>query len=339
MIVEMKRGATQEQVNDVVAKAVSMGFGYQLNLGTDKTVVAILGDRTGQIDTDLFEVLPGVERVIRIMRPFKLASREFHPENTIVSLSNCTVGEQRLAIMAGPCTIESACQAMETAQVVKEAGIGILRAGTRKPRTSPFKFRGLSLHESLDILEDIKKETKLSVVSEVLEVSNVDLVADHVDIIQIGARNMQNYDLLEAVGRKGKPVLLKRGLAATIEEWLQAADYILSVGNPHVILCERGIRTFESATRFTLDVSAVPVVKKLSHLPIVIDPSHAAGHWEFVGSLAKAGIAAGADGLLMEVHPNPKEALVDGPQALTFSDFRRLVGELHSLAQAIGRTL
>ncbi|MCC6445282.1 MAG: 3-deoxy-7-phosphoheptulonate synthase [Armatimonadetes bacterium] len=339
MIVEMKRKASREDIEGVIAKATSMGFGYQLNLGTDKSVVAILGDRTGQIETDHFAVLPGVERVIRIMRPFKLAAREFHPDDTTVALPNCEVGAEALTMMAGPCTIETFDQAMETARVVKEAGVGVLRAGTRKPRTSPFKFRGLSLHESLDILEAIKKETGLAVVSEVVEVNNVDLVAEHVDLIQIGARNMQNYDLLEAAGKAGLPVLLKRGLAATIEEWLQAADYILSTDNPNVILCERGIRTFETATRFTLDVGAVPVVKKLSHLPIIIDPSHAAGYSEFVGALAKAGVAAGADGLLVEVHPSPKDALVDGSQSLTFARFRALVEELKPIACAVGRDL
>ncbi|MBM3172191.1 MAG: 3-deoxy-7-phosphoheptulonate synthase [Chloroflexi bacterium] len=336
MIVEMRTGSPDEEVESVVQRAKSLGFGVQLNLGTNKTVVAILGPNTGQLDTDIFAVLPGVERVTRIMKPYKLAAREFKGEDTKVAVNGVEIGGKRIVVMAGPCAVEGEKQLMAAAMVVKEAGACILRGGAYKPRTSPFSFQGLE-EEGLVLLRQTKRQFDLPVVTEVVDPHEVGKVAKHADILQIGARNMQNYALLTEVGKTKCPVLLKRGLSATITEWLTAADYLLAGGNENIILCERGIRTFEDSTRFSMDIGSIAVLKKSSHLPVVVDPSHAAGHYSLVPSLAKAAIAAGADGLLIEVHPNPKEALVDGLQSLTPSDFSRLMKELKPIAEAVGR--
>jgi 3-deoxy-7-phosphoheptulonate synthase len=336
MIVEMETGASQEEVNGVVQRAKSLGLGVQLNLGTNKTVVAILGPDTGQLSTDAFGVLPGVERVTRIMKPYKLASREFKPADTVVSVNGIQIGGKRVVIMAGPCAIEDDKQLMAAAMVVKEAGACILRGGAYKPRTSPFAFQGLE-ESGLKLLRQSKEQFDLPVVTEVIDPHEVTKVAQYADILQVGARNMQNYALLREIGKSRHPVLLKRGLSATVAEWLTAADYLLAGGNSQVILCERGIRTFEDTTRFSMDIGSIPVIKKFSHLPLVVDPSHAAGHYSLVPALAKAAIAAGADGLLIEVHPNPKDALVDGLQSLTPSDFARLMQELRPIAEAVGR--
>jgi 3-deoxy-7-phosphoheptulonate synthase len=336
MIVEMKTGASQEEVDTVVQRAKSLGLDTQLNMGTDKTVVAILGSNTGQLPTDTFAVLPGVESVTRIMRPYKLVSREFRTKDTIVSIDGVEIGARRIVVMAGPCAVESEAQLMQAAQAVKECGASILRGGAFKPRTSPFSFQGLE-EVGLELLAKVKERFNIPVVTEVVDPHDVDLVAGSADILQIGSRNMQNFALLTNAGRSKRPVLLKRGFSCTITEWLTAADYLLAEGNNQVILCERGIRTFEDSTRFSLDISAIPVIKRSSHLPVIIDPSHAAGHYSLVPSMAKAAIAAGADGLLIEVHPNPKEALVDGLQSLTPSDFSRLMNELKSIATAVGR--
>ncbi len=336
MIVEMRTGAAQEDVDGVVQRAKSLGLGVQLNLGTDKTVVAILGPNTGQLPTDIFAVLPGVEQVTRIMKPYKLAAREFKAQDSVVSIDGIEIGGKRIVIMAGPCAIESEKQLMAAAMAVKAAGACILRGGAFKPRTSPFSFQGLE-EAGLELLKQTGEQFGIPVVTEVVDSHDVDKVSRYADILQIGARNMQNFPLLTEVGRSKRPVVLKRGLSATVTEWLTAADYLLTEGNEQVILCERGVRTFEDSTRFSLDIGSIPVIKKFSHLPLIVDPSHAAGHYSLVPAMAKAVVAAGADGLLIEVHPNPKEALVDGLQSLTPSDFARLVEELKPIAKSVGR--
>ena len=336
MIVEMRTGATKQEVDDVVQKAKSLELGVQLNIGTDKTVVALLGSNTGQIPTDIFAVLPGVESVTRIMKPYKLASRAFRPKDTRVDCGGVEIGGERIVVMAGPCAVESEAQLMDAARAVKKAGASILRGGAFKPRTSPFSFQGLQ-KKGLELLARAKSEFGMPVVTEVVNPQDVEMVASYADMLQIGSRNMQNFPLLTNAGKSRRPVVLKRGFSCTITEWLTAADYLLAEGNNQVVLCERGIRTFEDSIRFSLDISAIPVIKKNSHLPIIVDPSHAAGHYSLVPAIAKAAVAAGADGLLIEVHPNPKEALVDGLQSLSTSDFTRLMGELKTIAKSIGR--
>ena len=336
MIVEMRTGATPEEVDGVVQRAESLGLKVQLNLGTDKTVVALLGSNTGQLSTDIFAVLPGVESVTRIMKPYKLASREFKAEDSLVSINGIEIGGKRIVVMAGPCAVESEEQLMEACRVVKEAGAYILRGGAFKPRTSPFSFQGLE-KVGLELLARAREKFSMPVITEVVDPHDVSLVSKYADILQVGSRNMQNFALLTSIGKSKSPVVLKRGFSCTVTEWLTAADYLLAEGNNQVILCERGIRTFEDSTRFSLDISSIPVIKRASHLPVIVDPSHAAGHYALVPAMAKAAVAAGADGLLIEVHPNPKEALVDGLQSLTPSDFARLMGELRAIAKAIGR--
>lgn len=336
MIVEMRTGASKEDVDGVVAKAKSLELGVQLNLGTDKTVVALLGSNTGQIPTDIFAVLPGVESVTRIMKPYKLASREFRRRDTIVDCGGVKIGGERIVVIAGPCAVESEAQLMQAATAVQKAGASILRGGAFKPRTSPFSFQGLQ-KKGLELLAKAREDFGMPVVTEVVDPHDVELVASYADVLQIGSRNMQNFALLTNAGKSHRPVVLKRGFSCTITEWLTAADYLLAGGNNRVILCERGIRTFEDSIRFSLDISAIPVLKRNSHLPVIVDPSHAAGHYSLVPAIAKAAVAAGADGLLIEVHPNPKEALVDGLQSLSLSDFARLMEELRTMATCMGR--
>ncbi len=336
MIVEMSRGATKEQVDHVVERAYSMGFEVQLNIGTEKTVVAILGSDTGKTDTDIFAVLPGVEGVARVMKPYKLASREFHPRPSKINVSGVEIGGQRVVVMAGPCAVESEKQLMDTAKAVQKLGAAVVRGGAFKPRTSPFSFQGLE-HEGLDLLAKVKSELGIPVITEVVDVRNIEIVAEHADIVQVGARNMQNFALLKELSKLKHPILLKRGLSATVTEWMTAADYLMAQGNRRIILCERGIRTFEDSVRFSIDISSIAVIKHFSHLPVVLDPSHAAGHFAYVPSIARAAIAAGADGLLVEVHPNPEEALVDGLQSLNLPNFEKLMKELRPVAQAVGR--
>ena len=337
MIVEMKKGATQNEINGVIQRARSFNLDIQLNQGTDKTVVAILGSNTGQLSTDLLAVLPGVEQVVRIMKPYKLASREFQPHDTVFSVDGIEIGGKSIVVMAGPCAVENEQQLMEAARIVKRSGARILRGGAFKPRTSPFSFQGME-KAGLELLARAREQLGLAVVTEVVDPHDVSLVSKYADILQVGARNMQNFPLLTRIGKSKRPVIIKRGFSCTVTEWLAAADYVLAEGNSQVILCERGIRTFEDSIRFSLDISSIPVIKKFSHLPVIVDPSHAAGHYSLVPAVAKAAIAAGADGLLIEVHPNPKEALVDGLQSLTPSDFNRLMKEIKSLAVCVGRS-
>ncbi len=336
MIIEMRTGATQEEIDAVVQKVKSFGWNVQLNIGTEKTVVAVLGSNTGQVPTDIFAVLPGVESVKRIMKPYKLASREVKAEDTLVTINGIEIGGRRIVVMAGPCAVESEEQLTEAARAVKDAGASILRGGAFKPRTSPFSFQGLQ-KVGLELLAKAKAQFNIPVITEVVDSRYVSMVAKVADILQVGSRNMQNFTLLTAVGKSKCPVVLKRGFSCTVTEWLTAADYLLAEGNNRVILCERGIRTFEDSTRFSLDISAIPVIKKFSHLPVIVDPSHAAGHYSLVPAIAKAAVAAGADGLLIEVHPNPEKALVDGLQSLTPANFAKLMEELRLIARSVGR--
>lgn len=337
MIVVMRNRASREQIQAVVARVNDLGFRAHLSAGEERTIIGVIGDERPLSDS-VFRTMDGVEKVVRILRPFKLASRDFHPHDTVVPINGVSVGDRAVVIMAGPCAVESLEQAMETARAVKEAGVRILRAGAYKPRTSPYSFQGLG-EKGLEILAEVKAELGLAIVTEVMAPEQVSLVAECADILQVGTRNMQNYSLLHAVGEAGKPVLLKRGMMATMEELLMSAEYILSHGNYRVILCERGIRTFETYTRNTLDISAVPVLKQLTHLPVIVDPSHATGNWEWVTPLSLAAVAAGADGLLIEVHPHPDKALSDGAQSLRPERFVELVERVRAVAEAVGRGL
>jgi 3-deoxy-7-phosphoheptulonate synthase len=336
MIVEMTTGASPEEIDSVVQRAKSLGLSVQLNVGTDKTVVALLGSNTGQLPTEIFAVLSGVESVTRIMKPYKLASRGFKADDSLVSINGIEIGGRRIVVMAGPCAVESKEQLMEAAKAVKESGASVLRGGAFKPRTSPFNFQGLE-EVGLELLAQAREQFGMPVVTEVVDPHDVDLVSRYADILQVGSRNMQNFALLTSVGKSKRPIILKRGFSCTTTEWLTAADYLLAEGNNQVILCERGIRTFENSVRFSLDISSIPVIERVSHLPVIVDPSHAAGHYSLVPAIAKAAVAAGADGLLIEVHPNPKEALVDGLQSLTLSDFARLMKELRPIAKSVGK--
>jgi len=300
-------------------------------------VIGAIGDKKPE-RVQQIEAMEGVEKIVHILQPYKLAGREFHPEPSVVSVGPVRVGPDTLTVIAGPCAVESEEQILTVAEAVKEAGATMLRGGAFKPRTSPYSFQGLA-EEGLKLLALARERTGLPVVTEVMNPQDVELVASYADVLQIGARNMQNFPLLREVGRTNKPVLLKRGLAATIEEWLMAAEYIMSAGNHNVILCERGIRTFETATRNTLDLNAVPVVKHLSHLPIIVDPSHGTGKWPYVIPMARAAVAAGADGLIVEVHPRPEEAVSDGQQSLKPEKFRELMQEVSAIAAVLGRQL
>jgi 3-deoxy-7-phosphoheptulonate synthase len=337
MVVVMEEGATEEQIQNVVAHLVDMGFDVHRSTGAMRTVLgAVGGNRQG--DPQLLEVLEGVHEVLRITEPFKLASRTFKREDTIVDAGDVRIGGDEVIVIAGPCSAESEEQMHSTAAAVKRAGAKALRAGAFKPRSSPYAFQGLG-ELGLRMMRDAADQNDLIVVSEVMDISQIELMDRYVDIYQVGARNMQNYTLLRELGKVRKPVLLKRGISATIEEWLLSSEYILSGGNKQVILCERGIRTFETYTRNTMDISAIPVIKKLSHLPIFADPSHGIGKRDKVAAMARAAIAAGADGLLIEVHCDPDRALSDGAQSLFPGQFDRLMAELRIIAPAIGRSI
>lgn len=337
MIIVMKHGATPQQIAHVVAQIEQMGFRAHLSEGVERTIIGVIGDER-PLNKDQVLLWDGVERVVPILHPFKLASRDFKPEDTEVSVNGVAIGGQRVVVIAGPCAVESREQILEVARAVKEAGATLLRGGAFKPRTSPYSFQGLGL-EGLKLLAEAREQTGLPVVTEVMAPEQVPLVAEYADVLQVGARNMQNFALLEAVGRARKPVLLKRGLMSTVEELLLSAEYILIQGNKQVILCERGIRTFETYTRNTLDINAVPLLKRLTHLPVIVDPSHGTGKWELVPAVSRAAVAAGADGLIIEVHPRPQEALSDGAQSLRPDRFAALMEELRRVAEAVGRTL
>jgi 3-deoxy-7-phosphoheptulonate synthase len=338
MIIILKSGIGDAAIDDVCRRVTEMGYAPHIIRGEFKTIVAAVGEERGRPDLRLLEAVETVESVMPVQQPFKLASREVRPDPSEVRVNGISIGGKAIVVMAGPCSVESEAQVQEVADAVKAAGAKILRGGAFKPRTSPYAFQGLK-EQGLKYLADARKRTGLPVVTEVLETESVELVAQYADILQIGARNIQNFTLLRRVGEMGKPVLLKRGMATSIQEFLLSAEYILAAGNPNVILCERGIRTFETATRFTLDLNAVPVLKKLSHLPVVVDPSHGTGHWDLVAPMAKGAVACGADGLIIEVHPKPEEALSDGPQSLKPSKFVQLMRELRPVAEAVGRSL
>ena len=335
MIVVMKQDATEADVNNVAEHIQQAGLKSQLNRGAERTVLAALGTPYPELK-DSLEVLSGVLEVIRISRAYKLASREFKPDDTIIDVGTAKIGGDGPAVvMAGPCAVESEQQVVETAHAVKAAGASVLRGGAFKPRTSPYSFRGLG-EEGLKYLAKAREETGLPVITEVMTVKDVDLVYRYADILQIGTRNMQNFVLLDEMGKLDKPVMLKRGFAGTIEDWLLAAEYILAQGNSQVILCERGIRTFETYTRNTLDISAIPVIKKLSHLPVVSDPSHGTGKWYLVAPMTMASVAAGAHGVMVEVHPSPDQARSDGAQSLTFENFAALMELVKATSKVVG---
>jgi 3-deoxy-7-phosphoheptulonate synthase len=338
MIVIMKLGYTQDELDRVVARIHETGLRTHLSVGDNTAIIGVVGvPIPPELQSDL-EVVAGVEEVLRVTKRYKLPSREYHPDPTVFTVRGVTIGGSDVNIIGGPCSVESIEQTLETARAVKAAGATILRGGAFKPRTSPYEFRGLG-EEGLKILDEARAETGMPIITEVLTTADVDLVARYTDIFQIGARNCQNFLLLEEVGKTGIPVMVKRGPAVQIEEWLMAAEYVMAQGNPNVIMCERGIRTFETYTRYTFDLNAVPTIKKLSHLPIFADPSHGTGKWYLVPAMAMASIAAGADGLMIEVHPNPDHARSDGAQSLTFDNFAKLIPQLRAVAQAVGRNV
>ena len=339
MIIVMKTGSQDREIADVLARLDNLGLKGHLSRGVERTVIGVVGVTAAVPDLrERLSMIPGVEDVVPISRPYKLASREFKPDDTVIKVGGVTIGGNEVVVMAGPCAAETREQVMSTARAVKAAGASILRGGAFKPSTSPYSFRGLG-EEGLKLLAEAKEETGLPLITEVLTPDDVELVVKYADILQVGARNMQNFILLDEVGRANKPVMLKRGMSATIQEWLLAAEYILSQGNRQVILCERGIRTFETYTRNTMDVSAIPIIHKLSHLPIVADPSHGTGKWYLVAPMALAAVAAGANGLMVEVHPAPDTALKDGAQSLTFEHFEDLMRQLVPVAAAMGRSV
>lgn len=338
MIVVMESNATEDDVQNVMNFLEKNDFDTHLSEGTQRTIVGVIGD-TRKLDRNTLEVLDHVDQVLKVQKPFKRASREFHPQDTVVQVEDTAVGTDEIVLMAGPCSVENREQLLKSARAVKNAGAKVLRGGAFKPRTSPYSFQGLG-KEGLELLRDVGDEVGLKVVTEVMGPKQVELVGQFTDVFQIGARNMQNYNLLREVGEYGKPVLLKRGFHAKINELLLAAEYILDQGNEDVMLCERGIRSFDNEhTRNALDINSVPVLKDLTHLPVIVDPSHAAGKREFVPAGARAAVAAGADGLLVEVHPEPARALSDGPQQLQPELFEQMVGQISMIAEAMGRTI
>jgi len=332
MIIVMKKNATEAETDSVISWIESIGYKAHPSRGVERTIIGAVGDERGKSQLKSAEHLPGVEKTVPILRPYKLASREYRDSATIVQVGEVKIGGPDFIVMAGPCSLEGEEQVMESAYVVKKGGAQIMRGGAFKPRTSPYSFQGME-EEGLKLLKKASEWTGLPVVTEVMNTTEVDLVEEYADIIQIGARNVQNFALLKRVGLARKPVLLKRGMMTTVEELLMSAEYILSAGNENVILCERGIRTFETATRNTLDISAVPVLKELTHLPVIVDPSHAAGHWKYVLPLARAAVAVGADGLMIEVHPDPAKAVSDGLQSLKPEKYYQLMEEIGRVAE------
>jgi 3-deoxy-7-phosphoheptulonate synthase len=337
MLIIMKTNATPQQIENVINQVKEAGLAAHLSQGVETTLIGAIGE-THDIATEQFEVLDGVEAVKRITQPFKLASRQFHPENSIFPIDGFQVGGNEIVVIAGPCAVESRSQILETAHAVREAGANALRGGVFKPRTSPYAFQGLG-EEGLELLAEAREQTGMPIVVEIMSQMQLEMMLKYVDVFQVGARNMQNFNLLRALGETRKTILLKRGLSATIEELLMSAEYLLAGGNKQVILCERGIRTFETATRNTTDINAIPVLKQLTHLPIILDPSHATGHADYVAAIARAGIAAGADGLIVEVHPDPAKAVSDGKQSLKPEKFAEMVKQIKAIAEVMGRNV
>jgi 3-deoxy-7-phosphoheptulonate synthase len=337
MIIVMSPQASKEELQQVIDRVEAANCKVHLSEGRVRTIIGVIGEKKLMAELPL-EAMDGVEKVVEVTESYKLVTREFKQEDTVIDVGGVLVGGENLVVMAGPCAVESREQLLESARIVKAGGAQFLRGGAFKPRTSPYAFQGLE-EKGLEFLAEAREKTGLKIVTEVMDVQSVPIVADCADILQIGARNMQNFQLLKAVGRKNKPVLLKRGMAATLNEWLNAAEYIMNEGNYNVILCERGIRTFEDYTRNTLDLSAVAAIKMISHLPVIVDPSHGTGVWKLVGPMARAAVAAGADGLMIEVHPNPAVALSDGKQSLTPKKFNLLMKDLAAIAHVMGRTL
>ncbi len=335
MIIVMKPQASKENIENVLNIIRTNGLEPHLSDGKEVTIIGVIGDKTRLMNQNL-EITEGVERIVSVTESYKLANKKFHPEKTIVRVGNAAIGGEDFVIMSGPCAVESAEQVMQTAQAIKKSGAQILRGGAYKPRTSPYSFQGME-EDGLRLMKEAREATGLAVVCEVTSLAAIETAVKYVDMLQIGARNMQNFYLLKEAGKTGLPVLLKRGLSATVDEWLNAAEYIMSEGNENVVLCERGIRTFETATRNTLDISAIPVIRAKSHLPIIVDPSHATGVRDYVAPLAKCAVAAGADGLMIETHPCPEKALSDGPQSLTFPQFDALCEELRPFIALSGK--
>jgi 3-deoxy-7-phosphoheptulonate synthase len=337
VIVVMKKDAGEAEVEAVCSRVAELGLQTHLSHGLERTIIGLIGDER-PVSWETLSRLDGVEKVLRVLPAFKLASRDFKPDDTVIPINGIRVGDTKVVVMAGPCAVEDRGQMREVAQVLRESGVRIMRGGAFKPRTSPYSFQGLGA-AGLVLLAEVAQEFGLATVTEVVSPEDVPLVASHADVLQVGARNMQNYALLHAVGDAGKPVLLKRGMMSTVEEWLMSAEYILSHGNYQVMMCERGIRTFEPYTRNTFDINAIPLLKGLTHLPVIGDPSHGTGKWDLVGAVGRASVAAGADGLIVEVHPHPSRALSDGAQSLKPEAFMRLMDELRAVARAVGRDL
>ncbi len=337
MIIIMRNRAPQDQIEAVVDKVKQLGFRPHISAGEETTIIGVIGDER-RLDESVFDLMDGVDRVVRVLKPFKLSSRDFHPENTIIQVNSTPIGGNAVVVIGGPCSVESREQVFEAAEIVKNNGGTIFRGGAFKPRTSPYSFRGLG-EKGLALLAEVKSVYGLAIITEVMSPEQVPMVAGVADILQVGTRNMQNYALLDAVGRSERPVMLKRGMMSTIEELLMSAEYIMSNGNEQVLLCERGIRTFETTTRNTLDISAVPVLKELTHLPVFMDPSHASGKARYVNALSRASVAAGADGLLIEMHPHPEVALSDGAQSIAPDTYSQLVKDVRQVAEAVGRSL
>ena len=338
MIIVMAPGATPEEIDKVEKKIKEFGYTPHEIAGVERKVIGAVGDERGKDRLQSIETMAGVESVFPILKPYKLASREVKPVNTVIQVDGVSFGSKEIAIIAGPCSVENKDQICTTAKLVKDSGANFLRGGAYKPRTSPYSFQGME-EDGLKLLAEAKEASGLPIVTEIMNPREIELVIKYADVLQVGARNMQNFSLLKELGRINKPILLKRGMMNTIKEFLMSAEYVLSEGNSNVILCERGIRTFETATRNTLDISCIPVLKKETHLPIIIDPSHATGHWEMVESMSRASIAAGADGLIIEVHPDPVKAFSDGPQSLKPSKFSKLMKNLRPFAELMDRTL
>ncbi len=337
MIIVLKPRTKQQEIDRVLNLIKSKGLDTHIVEGSEMTIIGCIGDTT-RIDAKLFEVNPSVDKVMHVQEPYKLANRAFHPEDSIIDVSGVRIGGNNMAMIAGPCSVESTGQLLEIALAAKASGANLLRGGAFKPRTSPYSFQGLGL-QGLDILCEVREETGLPIVTELMSPEHLDLFNEKVDLIQIGARNMQNFDLLKQLGQLDRPILLKRGLNATYEEWIMSAEYIMASGNENVILCERGIRTFESYTRNTLDLQSIPVLKRLTHLPVIVDPSHAGGKWWLVDSMSRAAVAAGADGLMIEVHNNPECALCDGAQSLKPEKYDELIQDVAQIAKVLGKTL